>query len=389
MSRWSVVPAVAAAVSVSVCFTFGALIASPARAADAGDIRIGFTGPVTGPAAFLGQQMKWGAELAEQTLNAAGGIGGRHVSVQMQDSQCRPADALSGAEKLLYQDKVDLMLGDLCSGATLALMPVVEKAGRPMIVSIGTLPAITAKAGVGGNPWVFRSVPNDSMLVGVGAARLKAGAVKRIAFLAEDTDYGRASVSLLKGLLPADTRIVSEDYVKSTEADFLSVLTQYRASKPDALAVFMLDQQGVNLMKQYAQFGLTMPLVGRPPLIAPQARELIASGRFNGSWTVYPYYDQYHSPANDAFVKRFTEQFKQGPHYVAYGVYEGILVAADAIKRAGGTDPVAVRDALAQTRYQGILGPIVFDDHHQAHNNMLLLTVDNGSLGVKELIAAP
>lgn len=352
------------------------------------DIRIGFTGPITGPAAFLGQQMKWGAELAVEDLNKNGGVLGRNVSVEMQDSQCRPADALSAAEKLLSQDKVDVMLGDLCSGATLALMPVVEKAGKPMIVSISTLPEITAKAGVGGNKWVFRTVPTDAMLVGVGAGKLKTAGIKSIAFLAEDTDYGRASVALLKSQLGSDTRIVSEDYVKNTEADFLSVLTQYRSSKPEALGVFMLDQQGTNLMKQYAQFGLAMPLVGRPPLIAPQVKDLIATGKFDGSWTVYPYYDQHHSAQNDAFVARFTEKNKQGPHYVAYGIYESVLVAADAIKRAGSTDPAAVRDALAKTDYKGILGPIAFDANNQAHNNMMFLAVGGGKLEVKELLSA-
>ncbi|MDZ4322091.1 MAG: ABC transporter substrate-binding protein, partial [Phenylobacterium sp.] len=65
---------------------------------------------------------------------------GRKVAFIMQDSQCRPADAVSAAEKLVSQDKVDVLLGDLCSGATMAVMPLAEKAGKPMIVSISTLP---------------------------------------------------------------------------------------------------------------------------------------------------------------------------------------------------------------------------------------------------------
>lgn len=355
-------------------------------AAPAQDIRIGFTGPVTGPAAFLGQQMKWGAELAVARLNAAGGVLGRKVAFEMQDSQCRPADALSGAEKLLTKDNVDVLLGDLCSGATMALMPVAEKAGKPMIVSISTLPEITAKAGAGGNPWVFRTVPNDTMMVKAATAKLKASGAKSIAFLVEDTDYGRASVALLKADLGAAVQVASEDYVKPTEADFLSVLTRLRAAKPDAIAVFMLDQQATNLAKQYVQFGLSIPLVGRPPLMAPQIKELIGQGKFEGSWTVYPYYDQYHNAANDAFVSAFVAANKQPPHYVAYGIYESILVVADAIKRAGSTDPKAVRDALEKTDYPGILGPIAFDANHQAHNNMVYLVAGGGKLEVKELL---
>ena len=354
-------------------------------AASAQEIKIGFPGPVTGPASFLGQHMKWGAEQAVDEINKRGGVLGRKLSFVMQDSVCRPADSVAAAEKLLSQDKVDVLLGDLCSGATLALMPVVEKAGKPMIVSISTLPEITAKAGVGGNKWVFRTVANDLML-GAVIARQAAG-YKTISVLAEDTDYGRTAVKLLKERLGAAATFVSEDYVKPSETDFLPMLTKYRSTKPDAIAVYMLDQQGMNVMKQYLQFGLTMPLIGRPPLVSPLVTDMLASGKFNTSWTVYPYYDQYRSAENDAFAKPFTEKNKQGPHYVAFGIYEGVMIAADAIKRAGSTDANAVREALVKSNYKGILGPITFDANQQSHNNLMLMTVNNGSLGVKELVS--
>ncbi|MGO4394228.1 ABC transporter substrate-binding protein [Variovorax sp. M-6] len=350
------------------------------------DIRIGFPGPISGPASFLGQQMKWGAEQAVEDINKRGGVLGRKISFVMQDSQCRPADAVSAAEKLISQDKVDVLLGDLCSGATMAVMPLAEKAGKPMIVSISTLPEITEKAGVGGNKWVFRTVPDDRMLAGVIGEQL--AKTRTIAFLAEDTDYGRSAVKLVKERLGADTKVVSEDYVKNTETDFLPMLTKFRSTKPEALAVFVLDQQGFNFMKQYTQFGLAMPLVARPPLVAPLVKDLLATGKFNGSWTVYPYYDQFSSPANDAFAKPFAEKNKQGPHYVAYGIYESILVAADAMRRAGSTDPAAVREALVKTNYKGILGPITFDDHNQSHNNLMFMTVEQGKLGVKDLVTS-
>ena len=354
-------------------------------AASAQDIKIGFPGPVTGPVQFLGQHMKWGAEQAVDELNRKGGLLGRKVSFVMQDSVCRPADSVAATERLLSQDKVDVVLGDLCSGATLALMPVVEKAAKPMIVSISTLPEITQKAGAGGNKWVFRSVPNDLMLANVIARQMKP--FKSVAFLAEDTDYGRGAIKLLKEKLGADVKILSEDYVKQSENDFLPVFTRLRSSKPDALVVYMLDQQGANMMKQYAQFGLTSPIVGRPPLVSPLVTDLLASGKFNGSWTVYPYYDKFSSPENDAFTKPFADKNKQGPHYVAYGIYESIMIAADAIKRAGSTDANAVREALLKTNYKGILGTVKFDANNQSHNNLMYMLVENGKLGVKDLVA--
>jgi branched-chain amino acid transport system substrate-binding protein len=72
---------------------------------------------------------------------------------------------------------------------------------------------------------------------------------------------------------------------------------------------------------------------------------------------------------------------------VAFGIYEGVMIAADAIKRAGSTDANAVREALVKSNYKGILGPITFDANQQSHNNLMLMTVNNGSLGVKELVS--
>ena len=352
------------------------------------DIKIGIPGPVTGPVAFLGQHVKWGAELAVDEINAAGGVAGRKISFTMQDSACRPADSVAAAEKLLSADKVDVLLGDICSGATLALMPIAERAGKPMIVAISTHPDISAKAGVGGNKWVFRTVPDDVLMSSVIADHAIKQGAKTIAFVAEDTDYGRGGVKFVTEKLGGKVKVISDDYLKNSETDFLPILTRLRSSKPDAIGIFMLDQQVSNFMKQYVQFGMTSPLVARPPLVSGLVVDLLATGKFDGSWTVYPYYDGYDGAKNVAFVNAFKARFKQGPHYVAYSTYEAVKLVADAVKRAGGTDPAALQKALAASNFPGILGPIKFDDHNQAHNNLMLMQVVKGKLKVQELIGS-
>jgi len=352
-------------------------------AARADDIKIGIPGPVTGPIAYLGQHMKWGAELAIDEINATGGVLGRKLSLLMQDSSCRPAEGVAAARKLIDQDKVDLLVSDICSGSTMALMPVVEAARTPLIVAASTLPDITQKAGVGGNKWVFRVVPDDIMQANVIAKKM--AGIKSIAFVAEDTDYGRGGVRLLKERMDKSINILSEDFVKTSDTDFLSILTRLRATNPDAIGVYMLDQQALNLMKQYAQFGLTAPLVARPPLISNLVVDLIASGKFNKSWTVYPYYDKYAGSMNAAFVNAYVQRHPEPPHYVAYGAYEAVLVAADAIKRAGSTDPDKMREALTRTDLEQILGPLRFDAHNQAHNKMMFLQVQGNKLVLVDL----
>lgn len=363
---------------------FSAGLIAFASSAAAQDIKIGVAGPITGPLAFLGQHIKWAGELAVDEINQKGGVLGRKLVFLMQDSACRPADGVASAEKLLSQDRVDVMLGDVCSGSTMAVMPIMEKAQKPFIVTISTHPDITNKSGVGGNKWVFRTVAHDGMIAEVVADRMKS--FKSIAIVAEDTDYGRGAVRLMKERLPASVKILSEDYLKQTETDFLPILTRIRASKPDALATYVLDQQAANLMKQYLQFGLAIPLVGRPPLGSGVVADLVKSGKFDGSWTVYPYYDKFPGAKNEAFTRPYVQRYKQAPHYAGWGVYEGVKVYADAVQRAGTTDPEKVRDALAKSSYDAILGPMNFDANQQARTRMMFIVVDKGAASVKELV---
>jgi len=365
-------------------FACGLALAAPHAAAQ--EIKIGVAGPITGPLAFLGQHIKWAGELATDEINQKGGVLGRKMAFLMQDSACRPGDGVAAAERLLNQDRVDVMLGDVCSGSTMAVMPVMEKAQRPFIVTISTHPDITAKSGAGGNRWVFRTVPHDGMIADVVADKMKG--LKSIAIVGEDTDYGRGAVRLLKERLPANVKIVSEDYLKQTETDFLPILTRIRASKPDAIGTYVLDQQASNLMRQYLQFGLSIPLVGRPPLGSGVVAELVKSGKFNGSWTVYPYYDKFDDPKNAAFVKAYVQRFKQPPHYAGYGVYEGIKLYADAVRRAGTGDAERVRDAIAKSSFDAILGPMRFDANNQARSRIMYMVVERGAVQVKELVAA-
>lgn len=354
--------------------------------AGAQEIKVGVAGPITGPLAFLGQHIKWAGELATDEINQKGGILGRKVGFRMQDSACRPGDGVAAAERLLNQDRVDVMLGDVCSGSTMAVMPIMEKAQRPFIVTISTHPGITEKSGAGGNKWVFRTVAHDGMIADVIAQKMQG--FKSIAIVGEDTDYGRGAVKLMKERLPAGVKILSEDYLKQSETDFLPILTRIRAARPDAIATYVLDQQASNLMRQYLQFGLSIPLVGRPPLGSGVVAELIKGGKFNGSWTVYPYYDKYNDPKNEAFVKAYVQRFKQAPHYAGWGVYEGIKLYADAVRRAGSTDPDKVRDAIAKSNFDAILGPMTFDANNQARSRIMYMVVDGGTVQVKELAAA-
>jgi len=364
-----------------------ALALAAPGAAGAQEITIGFPGPITGPVQFLGQHMKWGAEMGVEEVNARGGVLGRRLAMRMEDSKCNPSEAVAATEKMLSRDQVTVLMGDICSSATLAMMPIVERSGVPLLVTISTHPGITEKAGAAGNRWVFRTNPQDAALASSMARWLLASkSYRTVAYLAEDTDYGRGGVEAMRGdLEPKGVKTQSVDYFKKGESDFVTFLTKAKGAKPDALLLFMLDQELQNFMRQYRQLGLTIPLTGRPALVSGLVKELVAGGTFNGSSTIYPYYAGYDAPKNKAFVERFGKKYGQEPHYVAFEMYEGIHVLAEGLRAAGGTKAEAVRDALEKVRVESILGAIQFDDHHQAHNRALLMEIKGGKLEVVEL----
>jgi branched-chain amino acid transport system substrate-binding protein len=353
----------------------------------AADIKIGFPGPITGNLGFLGEHMKWGAQLAADEINASGGVlGGKKIKIIMGDSKCAPADSVSVVERLISQEKVDVLLGDICSGATLADMPIAKREGRPMLVTISSHPAISQKSGVGGNPWVFRTSPTDAIIGQIGGKGILDQGFKSIAFIAEDTDYGRAGVESVKQVLGDKVAITSTDFTAAAQTDFLSVLTRLRSQKPDAIAIYLLDRQLFNFMKQYQQFKLKIPLVGRPPLGSGLVADLVKSGDFNGSWTVFQYLDSYDSKENIAFVTNYKKVYGQRPHFAGFAMYEGINIIAEAIRSAGSADPEKIRDALKKTNYNSILGKIRFDDHHQAHNSILQMTIIDGTLKITGVV---
>lgn len=349
------------------------------------EIRIGVPGPVSGAVAYLGQHMRWGSELAAEEINARGGVLGRKVTIRMEDTKCNPAEAVGAAERLLNREQVAVLTGDICSSATLALMPVVERAQIPMVVAISTHPGITEKAGVGGNPWVFRTNPTDVLMARAMGAYIAKKGHRTVAFLVEDTDYGRTGMKILKEELSGQgIRTVSEDVFKQKETDFLPALTRLKGMTVDALVVYALDQDLVNIMKQYRQLGLKMPLTGRPALVSGLVKDMLPA--FNGSSTIYPYYADYEGARNREFVARYTAKYKEAPHYVGFANYEAVHLIAEAIAAAGSTRPEAVREALRKIRYSSLLGTVAFDDHHQAHNKVLILEVQDGKLAVVELL---
>ena len=367
---------VAAAALVSFAGLAGAQSAAP--------IVIGSSIPLTGTVASFGQHSRWGAELAIAEANARGGVLGRKIEIDFQDNRCNPAEAVKSVAQMLADKKYVAIHDGLCSSAALAIMPLGERAGIPFIVANASATSIAEKSGVGGNKWTFKVNPTDASLLDALVNWLqKEGKAGNIAFLGEDSDFGRAGSDGLEAALKKHgLKLGSVDFFQKGTPDFTTAFTRIKSRKPDKLALYAVAADFQNAIRQWYTMGGGVQLTGRV-LVDQVPKEIMDSGFMDGTSSVQPYDPSVDTPANKAFVAAFTKAYGTAPILVSFESYEATQILIDAIRRAGKTDPAAIRDALATTRFTSILGTTVeFDQNNLAHNNAIILGIRSGKVVV-------
>ena len=220
---------------------FALAILLPAVTARAEDIVIGFSAPDTGPAATAALWQRWGVDIALDEINDAGGVLGRKLAILEYDNHCNPSEAVNVANRLV-EAKVAAIIGSHCSSATLAAMPIIKDGKIPMVEGVATSPKITELSGIGGNEWMFRINPSDAdMMAGLGRYLKEHTGFRKVAVIAEDTDFGRGGVGAFADVAKSDdVSILSTDYYPQGQPDFTSILTRVQQLRPDAIALFQL-----------------------------------------------------------------------------------------------------------------------------------------------------
>jgi branched-chain amino acid transport system substrate-binding protein len=364
-----------------------ALLLAVAPGALAQSIVIGVSSANTGPAAVATERERWGIDLALEQINAAGGVLGRKLEVLALDNRCNPSEAVNVANKLV-EAKVPVILGAHCSSATLATMPIIKEAGIPMITGISSSPKITELSGVGGNPWMFRINPaDDVMMKALGRYLGDKKIFKTVAVVAEDTDFGRGGVEYFApAAQAAGITIVSTDYAPQNTPDFTSVLTRIQQRRPDAIALFQLGGDQLNLLRNAMQVGVRFPFTGRAEL-GGENTQIIKAGGMENSLSAWNYSYEVDAPENKAFDAAIFERHKLHPVLQTWAGYDRIRLVAQAIKEAGGTEPAKIRDALQKLTFKTVMGPAVrFDDHNQAGKIIVLQAVKNREIKIVDLV---
>ena len=233
-----------------------ALAASGARTSWAANepLRLGSILSITGPGAFLGEDMKAGLQLAIEEINASGGIAGRKIAWTFYDAESKTQKALSETRRLISQDKIDLIVsGGNMSGIALAMAPMMETAKIPFISSEGALAIVTP---VKDRKWVFKSTVDDEDVLERIADYFEKKKIKKVALLADSSGFGQSAVGQMKKVGPRRNLDVMYETFGPADTDMTPQLTRIRDSGVEAIVCWTVTPAGVVFIKQAQQLGL-------------------------------------------------------------------------------------------------------------------------------------
>ena len=342
-------------------------------------IKVGVYGDLTGPTSSFGQSTKNGIQLAVDEINAAGGVAGKKLELVVEDDQGRPEQAKTVVSKLINQDKVQALLGEVASTNSLAAAPVAQEAKIPMITPSSTNPKVTEV----GN-YIFRVCFIDpfqgSVMAKFAANTLNA---KTAAILGDvNSDYSKGLTDVFEQeFTKLGGKVVTKEAYTQQDPDFKGQLTKIRNLNPDVIYIPGYYGQVGIIARQARELGMNMPLLGGDGWDSPDLWKLGGTALQNA------YISNHYSADNPApeiqnFVKNYTAKFGTAPDSLAALAYDSAKVLADAIKRAGGSEPQKLRDAIAATQnFDGVTGKITINDQRNAVKPAVVLALNPGKSG--------
>jgi len=360
-------------------------------------IKIGVIEPLSGPVAASGNYVRMGAEIARDWLNAKGGIGGRKVDLLIEDNKSDPKEAASAAEKLIVRDKVPAIMGAWGSSMTLAAMPKLEEYGVPMVVETSSAASITKR----GNQWIFRiSPPSEMEALGLEQYVDKLG-VKRVDFLAVNTDWGRGSITAFGDMLKKKGAAVGvAEYMEQSATDMNAQLTKIKATGGDTLFLTTAVEQITLVMKQAQEQRLTRKVVTTGGSSSPTQLIKQAGAAAEGSYHIVFFMPWFPEAMPDGkLAKAFVDEWAKRGHPFeglteGFRGHDGIATIAEAIRVAGKDDPKAVREALWNVSLMGVNGPIKFEkdgpagkESGQSKPSIFVVQIRDGKVALPDFLA--
>jgi branched-chain amino acid transport system substrate-binding protein len=348
-----------------------------ARPIEAAAVKIGSASPLTGPQAHIGIDIRNGVQLAIEDANASGvEIGGKKVRFELvsEDDEANPTKATTVAQKLV-DSKVVAVVGHFNSGASIPASKIYSDAGIPQISPSSTNPKYTQQ----GFKTTFRVVANDDQQgPTIGHYAVENLKAKKIAVIDDSTAYGQGLADAFeKTAKSLGAQIVAREHTTDKDTDFKAILTKIKGRTPDLIMFGGIDPQAGPMVKQMSELGIKAKYIGGDGMQTPNFIKLAGSAS-EGVMASMPGLPKEKMPGGAAFLQKYKAKFNQDVELFAPMGYDAVMVFIDSMKRAGSTDPAKFLPEVGKTNYQGVIGPIAFDEKGDLKNGPITIYVVKG-----------
>jgi branched-chain amino acid transport system substrate-binding protein len=349
-----------------------------------GPIAVGYYGDMTGNTATFGTSTKDGIDLAVEEINQSPPLG-RPLEIHTEDDQGKPDQAASVVTKLITQNQVVAVLGEVASSNSLAAAPICQKEKIPMISTASTNEQVTQ---VG--DYIFRICFIDpfqgAVMAKFATNTLKAKSAAILKDVKSDYSTGLAK-SFKETFTSLGGQIVAEQSYSNGDINFNAQLSTIKQANPDVVFVPGYYNEVGTIGRQARDMGIKVPLLGGDGWDSPELFKS-AGTALEGCYFSNHYSPESTEPAVQDFIKKFKAKYNdRTPDAMAALGYDTAKILADAIKRAGSTDSTALRDAIAGTKdFAGVTGTITLDENRNAKKPAVVLQIKGKSYKYVETV---
>ena len=337
-------------------------------------VKIGLIAPTK---SLVGKQVVQGAQLAAELVNADGGIlGGRKIELVTYDTNFQPNEGVAVTQRLLTQDGVKVMVGEISSTVALAALQLARASNAVFIAAVPKHPDVTKSA----YDKVFR-LNSTTDMDGEFVTALKADPkAQKIAVIAENSDFGRVTIDGLKSQL--GSRVVMADTYDMTQSDFSTLVTKAKAAGADTICVAgsNMEQYG-NILRLQDDLKMTARRCVMPGILNSRGVQIAGKGA-EGAFSADIYVPTLQNALNKRFVEAYQAKFKETPEKIEALGFESVWLAAQAMQKAGTADDTAkIAQTLHDTLWETPRGKVKFDASGQASaGGLIQLTVKDGKI---------
>ncbi len=350
------------------------------------ELKVAVLAPLSGGVPTFGVSTRDGALLAINEWNAKGGVLGMKIVPIVEDSQCSPDPAVNAANKVINQDKVHYIIGEVCSSASIPVSEIANAAKVIQISPTSTNTNVTVDKNGNTKAYIFRACFIDPFQGKVGATFALSNLKAKKAFVMFDqsNDYVKGLAEAFEATFTeGGGQIVGkESYAGKTDTDFSAILAKVRSAKPDV--VYLPDYYNVvNLAtKQAKEKGIIAPFMGGDGW---DSADLDTKASDNG------YYTNHYSPDDQraevqTFLKSYGDAYKDDkgnakvPDALAALAYDATNILLTAIKNAGADNTDKVKTAMEGISYNAVSGKVTYDAQHNPVKGAVILHVKGGKV---------